>query len=263
MPKPKKPSAERDLLIQIEFYSEINPRKPRTFKRFQKRMNVFAQEYEQWASAMMDSSTFAELACRKMHQYSLNPDAKDPRQWYGGSTEGLEEMLMMRFASLPMNVGVACHVDEQKDEVHGMMRFNPAAPGRLSKRLAAAFGEFYHLNVIKDDDGADVHQLQTHRSNLYNAATQIGAPNHCFPSYKLLWENWPKGLKKPPIHTLVYSDSGGGKSTFLATYPKPMVVFFWDPPGKDIPYIKKGNEIEELEDEFGTRVLQVFKGGKG
>jgi len=38
---------------------------------------------------------------------------------------------------------------------------------------------------------------------------------------------------------LVYGDTGTGKSTFAASFPKPLLVFCFDPAGKDIPYWKK------------------------
>ena len=40
---------------------------------------------------------------------------------------------------------------------------------------------------------------------------------------------------RPFAHAIAYGDSGGGKSTFAATWPKPMVVFFFDPFGYGIP----------------------------
>ena len=50
-----------------------------------------------------------------------------------------------------------------------------------------------------------------------------------------------------PTHTIAYGDSGVGKSTFAATYPKPMLVFAWDPHGKDLPYQKGAQSVGELQ----------------
>jgi len=44
----------------------------------------------------------------------------------------------------------------------------------------------------------------------------------------------------PPIHCVVYGNWGSGKSTFFATWPKPMYVLFTDPPDKAAPYWRRG-----------------------
>lgn len=44
----------------------------------------------------------------------------------------------------------------------------------------------------------------------------------------------------PPIHCVVYGNWGSGKSTFFATWPKPMLVLFTDPPDKAAPYWRRG-----------------------
>ena len=41
-------------------------------------------------------------------------------------------------------------------------------------------------------------------------------------------------------HILSWGDPGSQKSVFLATLPKPMLVFFWDANGKDFPYLRRG-----------------------
>lgn len=47
-------------------------------------------------------------------------------------------------------------------------------------------------------------------------------------------------IKRPPMRVLSYSEFGGGKTTFLSTFPKPMLVLFFDPYGKDIPLLRCG-----------------------
>jgi hypothetical protein len=39
---------------------------------------------------------------------------------------------------------------------------------------------------------------------------------------------------------LVYGEPGSGKTTFAATWPKPLLVIFFDPIGKDLPYLELG-----------------------
>ena len=54
-------------------------------------------------------------------------------------------------------------------------------------------------------------------------------------------------MEYPPIHCMVYADTGIGKSTFASTFPKPMLVFHFDPHGKDWPYRKdaQGNTLPD------------------
>lgn len=68
-----------------------------------------------------------------------------------------------------------------------------------------------------------------------------------------------------PLHVLGYGDSGAKKSTFFATFAAlyqytqlPMLVFQWDPWGKERPYIRQGREGQQYQDEFGTPVTPVF-----
>lgn len=182
--------AHDDGPIRLEYYHSVSPYHPTGYSDFMARMSVFHLEYNQWKTVVVDSATFMELEARKWHQYKLNPDAKDGRQWFGGSTDLLEEMLMMRFASLPMNVLTLAHIDEDKDELYGEIVKNPAMPGRLRKRLASAYAEHYRSYVIRQEDGSLAHALQTTNNGRYAAQSQIGAPEPCYPSYVSLWVNW-------------------------------------------------------------------------
>lgn len=42
------------------------------------------------------------------------------------------------------------------------------------------------------------------------------------------------------LHVLLMGRPGGGKSTLCATFPKPMLVFGFDPAGKERPYMERG-----------------------
>lgn len=182
-------SKKGELKIQLEYFLDADPQKPTAYERFMLRLNAFreSREHEQWATLVVDSVTFMELAARKWSQYVLNATTKEPRQWYAFSTDALEESLMLRFGAIPSNVVVVAHIDKDKDEVHGSFVRNPAAPGRLRERLASAFGEFYRAYVDRGDDGAVQHWLQTRGSQMFPAASQIGAPNPCPPHYEALW----------------------------------------------------------------------------
>ena len=172
------------LTKRIEYYHDLDPKKPGAFRRFLTRMSQFHNEYDQWATVVIDSLTFMELCCRMNQKYHLNPTAKDGRQWYGGAKEDLEEMLMIRFAGFPMNVVINAHSSETKDEVNGTFIRGINAVGKLGKNLPGGYGELYRCYTGKGDDGF---LWQTQKDSMWHAASQIGAPNPCFPDYKMLW----------------------------------------------------------------------------
>ena len=47
------------------------------------------------------------------------------------------------------------------------------------------------------------------------------------------------------IHAMPYGDPGSEKSTFAATFPKPMVVLFFDPFAKAGPYRRRGTKFQD------------------
>lgn len=58
----------------------------------------------------------------------------------------------------------------------------------------------------------------------------------------------------PITHSAIYGDSGTGKSTMAATWPKvpgkPMLVLAFDPPDKMSPYLEQGTDVVRLEEEY-------------
>lgn len=60
------------------------------------------------------------------------------------------------------------------------------------------------------------------------------------------------------LKCLGYGDSGTMKSTFFAGFPKPMLVFMFDPWGKERPYLRRGRPGELYQDEHGTWITPVF-----
>lgn len=181
------------LLIQVEHYLDPNPQRPSAYKLFRERLSGFEDEFEWWQTVVLDSLTFCELASRWDHQHRLNPSAKDGRQWYGGAKEDMEQLLMGRIPAYPMNVVVTAHIDEEKDEVHGMMVRNPSVVGKLRKFASAAFAEFYHSFVTADDKGNRIYALQTQGDRFFNAASQIPAPNPCLSDYQALFAEEERG----------------------------------------------------------------------
>ena len=248
---------ERELLIRVEHYNDLIPEKPTAYQQFRNRMAFFDGEKDYWKTVVLDSITYMELSARLLYQFVLNPqgEKKEPRQWYAASTEALEQMLLVRFGGLRLNVVVLAHIDEEKDELNGTYVRNPKAPGRMRKGVGSGYMEVYHSFVGQDGD-EKVYALQTRTDKQYAAASQIGAPDPCLADYEALWENWSG--PRLPLHVLDYADWGAGKSSFAATFPKPMLVWMFDPYGKDFPYYKQGGAIEEGEEENGLKFTHVY-----
>ena len=242
-------------MIRIEYFHDLDPETPVAYEKFTYRMAMFQHEYAQWQTVVVDSVTFMELAARKRHEKILSPMQKfakgtDTRQWFSGGTDDLEEMLIMRLGALPMNVVIVCHIDERRNEISGEILRGPFAPGRLSKRglLCAAFQEQYHSFSYRDDGGRRQYVLQTSNDGQWAATSQINAPDPSYPDYRSLFQNQPEKLGKP-LHVLVYGDTGTGKSTFASTFREAGNVLVWcfDPYGKDLPYHKQAKEVGELQ----------------
>lgn len=227
-----------DGFVRLEYYHDAFAKQPIAFRNFEKRLDYLPREAADgwWKTVVVDSLTYMEIAARKEQQYNLNPSVKDRRQWWGGSTDSVEEILLVRFAGLACNCVTSAHVSRTSDMLHGEVIQTPSAPGRLSTSLGSGFSEVYRPYIQRDEQGREVRLLQTQAGDRFTAQSQIEAPNPCYPAYPYLWQNWR--LEHIPLHALVYCDYGGGKSTFAATWPKPMLVLMFDPMGKDLPYHK-------------------------
>lgn len=53
-------------------------------------------------------------------------------------------------------------------------------------------------------------------------------------------------MKRVPIHVLLMGESGIGKDTFAATFPKPMLVMHLDGFGQELPYIDEAVSVSDL-----------------
>ena len=103
--------------------------------------------------------------------------------------------------------------------------------------------------MVRDQTGQMQWVLQTQLDSMYTARTMIQAPDGGIASYDALWH----GISPWTIlHCLVYGEPGSGKTTFAATWPKPLLVLFWDPVGKDLPYqelgLRTGGSVSGLID---------------
>ena len=63
----------------------------------------------------------------------------------------------------------------------------------------------------------------------------------------------PEKKQRRPLHVLCYGDSGCGKSTFTATFPKPILVQMFDPLGKEWPYLLQAPQHETTEEPTDER----------
>ena len=177
-----------ELLVRIEHYIDAVVKEPHAYSDFLARMVRLHDDIAKWnlQTLVIDSVTFMELAARKEQQYRINPQAREPRQWFAGSTDTLEEVLMIQLGSVPINVVVLAHVDEDRDELHGTMVRNPSAPGRLRKRSPAGYGEVYRSYVQRNGDDT-MYLWQTRSDQFYNALSLFNVPNPCHQGYKELW----------------------------------------------------------------------------
>ena len=56
---------------------------------------------------------------------------------------------------------------------------------------------------------------------------------------------------------LVYGLSGTGKTSFAATFPKPLLVLFFDSPGKDVWFQRQFDKFKRVEGETEEGMLCV------
>ena len=186
-------------LIQVEYFhdTEVDDEgryKPQAYRRFLKRFPSLYEEVRtgKWATIVVDTLTYMELAARKLSQYDLDKTSREPRRWFAAGTDMLEEAILCRLGTMRCNVVILAHVDNDKDEVAGTTVSVPAAPGRLRSRLGGGYPEVYAQQLKRDrKDGSLSYSLQTRADGRYGAASVfLEAPDPCEPDYKALWENY-------------------------------------------------------------------------
>lgn len=178
------------LLIRIEYFHDQNVKNPKAtyaYERYLERLDAMEQEMHdgRWASYVLDSCTYFQIAVFKYNQYKKNPTAKsgeqqDARQWYASVSMEAQELVNSRLAWLPIPVIMTAHLAHREDRVRGEMLYLPDAPGQTAHRLPAAFTEVWLAYV----DDAGEHWLQTRKSNKYMATTQVNCPNPMEPHWK-------------------------------------------------------------------------------
>lgn len=179
--------AQDILRVRIEFFHDHDATKPKAYKAFKARMGeVFAEVNEaRWSSVVLDSLTFCELTCRKMYEHDVAKDAQDSRRWYLFTKNDIEQVVMISFAGLRCHVGVACHIDEDKDEYSGMVVRHPKAPGSLRHSIGAGF-EVVRTYLVAEKGKPPRYMIQTMPGDGYYCSTQRDLPNPCEPDFEAI-----------------------------------------------------------------------------
>jgi len=187
------------LACRIEYYQDPIVDEPQSATAFLERVNRLGKEIERGdcRTFCFETVTSSSLKARKMYQYDLKPNAKDPRKWYGGAVDVLEEILLIQLPGLHCNVCVGLHVSKTKVEAEGTMVRAPLLPGRLMESFASQWPEIYRCYVDRDKKSGDkTWLLQTESDEFWEATTQIDCPDPCQQTYKALWKNWDKHARE-------------------------------------------------------------------
>lgn len=188
--------------------------KPMAFRRYLARCPSMFDEIRngEWATVVVDSLTYMQMATHALHRFDLNKSNLDDRRWDKLATDDLVAALCQRLTTMRCNLIVLAHVDRRgefsdakdkdkprshKDKVAGVAVYQVAAPGRLNTAdaLPAAFPEMYVVHKSRGKDGKMEFFLQTELDNLYNCNTSIDAPNMIqltgtTKDYEAIWSNY-------------------------------------------------------------------------
>lgn len=186
-----------ELVCKIEYYHDPLVDDPAAAAMFQERLNRLPEDVanKKCATFCFETVTSSSLKARKMHQYDINPKAKDPRKWYGGAVDFLEEVLLIQLPALECNVCVGLHVSKTKVEAEGTMVRAPFLPGRLMESFASQWPEVYRAYIERDESGKKVGLIQTQGDEYWEAASQIHAPDPSWGQYQKLWREWDSRRK--------------------------------------------------------------------
>lgn len=189
---------EKTLGARIEYYHDPLVDQPRAAAAFLERLNRVPKEIDKGdcATFCFETVTSASLKARKMYQYDLEPDRKDPRKWYGGAVDILEEVLLIQLPSLQCNVCVGLHISAEKIESEGGLLRAPFLPGRLNASFASQWPELYRSYIERSKVGDKTGYVQTQGDEKWYANTMIDAPDPCEPEYTALWKNWDRANRK-------------------------------------------------------------------
>jgi hypothetical protein len=198
-------NAKRERIAAIEYYHDPLVQSPQAAAAFMERINKLPDEVKRGdiATFCLETVTSSSLTARKMYQYDLLEGAKDPRKFYGGATDVLEEILMIQLPALTCNVCVGLHMSKTKVESENTKESGavilvraPLLPGRLMDSFSSQWPEIYRAYIGRDEDLKKVGLLQTRTDERYEAASQIRAPDPCPGNYQALWGSWDRRAAK-------------------------------------------------------------------
>lgn|SRR5215831_2847551 len=187
------------LAAKIEYYTDFDIEHPKASSLFLERLNKLPKQIGrgECRTFCFETVTSSSLKTRKWYQYDLESGARDPRKWYGGAVDVLEEILLIQLPSMHCNVCVGLHESKTKVEAEGGLVRAPNLPGRLLESFASQWPEIYHMYVDRDRKTGDKTWLiQTQSDEKWEATTQIDAPDPSGGHYDDLWVHWDKMLRK-------------------------------------------------------------------
>jgi hypothetical protein len=189
-----------NLAARIEYYQDPLVDRPQAASTFLERLNRLPKEIDkgECRTFCFETVTSSALKARKMYQYDLEPDRKDPRKWYGGAVDVLEEVLLIQLPGMQCNVCVGLHVSKERIEAEGTVLRAPFLPGRLMESFASQWPEIWRFYIERDRKNPQDKQgwIQTASDERWSATSMIEAPDPCEQDYAAVWKNWDKANRR-------------------------------------------------------------------
>ena len=200
----------KEVLVELEYFLDKNPmgigqqKYPCAYERFH--ASLMAHMAEGWlmqdgktpfASVVLDSYTFCELACVRLQQYKLNPapggvqDSKHNQMQWAGMARGVLQVDLLAVLPFitPCHVCVLAHVDAQRFDQQEKSLWGISAVGQLKGMVLGAFSEVYLMYTEFDEKTKRAESwLMTETDGQYMAQTHVGAKNPCRPTWEGIWE---------------------------------------------------------------------------
>ena len=192
----------KKLLVEIEYFSDSNPtaiatqKHPCSYERFQASLQGHMREHWQgYASVVLDSYTFLEMACVHMQQYKINPapggiadGGHNQKIWAGQARGVIQTDIMSVFPWIPIHALVLAHVDEQRFDEQDTQLWGISAIGKLGKILPGAFSEVYYMYKDFNEKEKTEQAYFLTRENKHIARSDLRVPSPCKAAWEALWK---------------------------------------------------------------------------
>jgi hypothetical protein len=192
----------KDVLVEIECFFDANPagiakqKYPCAYERFQTALQGhMSDNWKGFASAVLDSYPFCEIACSNMIQYKINPapggvqDAKHNQMQWAGETRGvIQTDILCIFPWIPIHSLVLAHVDDQHFDKQEKQVWGVSAIGKLGKILPGPFAEVYHMYTKWDAQTQTEESWFETREDQYIARSGMRVPSPCKAEWEALWK---------------------------------------------------------------------------